>query len=321
MLGGPGNDLIRAGRGQALVSGDDGDDGLIDAYSQDSDCEQNLPPLGPNLGFPDRRCVKTGPIPVWYDFEDMWSGGPGNDLILGGAANDLISGDEGDDHLSGGPGGDAVSGGDGNDVCDGGEGDADTNSGEGYLPRDDCEQMTGFEPFGDPVIPTFPMPPTCDSEADPAGYEECLHSRVYLTRADWSPKILDVSGGEGNVDLDLSFTDPNASLPPPCDSCMDYPYITDVEVMLRSDAGTEWPNWGRPWIIDCRLPYHSRVATWSCSSQIPFNSGSAGTWKLDTIKVIFARGLFWSLYTEADLANPTLFPETFADPHATVVTG
>ncbi|ETD81921.1 Hint domain-containing protein [Rhodobacter capsulatus] len=83
LVGGAGNDSIRAGAGNDTVTGNAGND-TIDGGAGN----------------------------------DRLSGNDGNDLILGGAGNDTLDGGAGDDTLAGGAGADSITGGSGMDYAD-----------------------------------------------------------------------------------------------------------------------------------------------------------------------------------------------------------
>ena len=96
VIGGGGNDIIKAGKGNDRVFGNGGND-----------------------------AIETG------DGSDVINGGKGNDRIYSGRQNDTISGDSGNDYLNGGKGKDIISGGLGSDTLDGGLGDDQLEGGAG----------------------------------------------------------------------------------------------------------------------------------------------------------------------------------------------
>lgn len=106
ILGGDGDDEIRAGAGDDVVLAGDGDD------------------LVGSGGGDDRISGGAG-----HDYlsgregEDRLAGGSGVDTIYGGAGGDRLSGGDGDDYLDGGRGADTLDGGRGDDVLSGGGGD------------------------------------------------------------------------------------------------------------------------------------------------------------------------------------------------------
>ena len=157
--GNEGDDTIRFGGGHDRVNGDEDDDLLVDAYSQETDCVHTD---ADDSGHPDRQCYprSCGPFMpptcvMWEPFDDYMYGDDGNDRVFGGDADDFVIGDDtvegkrGDDELRGGGGSDGLVGGPGDDTCDGGPGDADYNGlfgpfetgGQPY----DCERMSGME--------------------------------------------------------------------------------------------------------------------------------------------------------------------------------
>lgn len=165
--GGPGNDELLLGRGHDWAFGGDGDDLIIDAYSAQDECDDDIPPLGFDPGtVPDRRCyLPCRPLScgawnptatIYESWEDSLLGEDGADRVIGGNGPDAVSGTNGTENggtdpdvLSGGPGGDALTGGPGHDLCDGGSGDTDVNgwgppySTGGITP--DCEEHRNLE--------------------------------------------------------------------------------------------------------------------------------------------------------------------------------
>jgi serralysin len=115
LIGGAGNDGIAAGAGNDSLDGGDGDDTLLGQAGDDT--------ISGGLGrdFIDGGdgidTVNAG------DANDLINGGNGNDIINGDAGNDSIYGDAGNDVIDGGAGDDDLSGGNDNDTITGGAGD------------------------------------------------------------------------------------------------------------------------------------------------------------------------------------------------------
>ncbi len=115
LIGGAGDDGIAAGAGNDSVDGGDGDDTLLGQAGDDT--------VSGGLGadFIDAGdgidTVNAG------DANDLINGGNGNDVINGDAGNDSIYGDAGNDVIDGGAGDDDLSGGNDNDTITGGIGD------------------------------------------------------------------------------------------------------------------------------------------------------------------------------------------------------
>jgi serralysin len=113
LTGGTGADGIAAGAGNDSLDGGDGDDTLLGQAGDDT--------ISGGLGrdFIDGGdgidTINAG------DDNDLINGGSGNDIINGEDDNDSIFGDAGDDVIDGGFGDDDLSGGDGNDTINGGE--------------------------------------------------------------------------------------------------------------------------------------------------------------------------------------------------------
>ncbi|MEY4255765.1 MAG: hypothetical protein RLZZ141_992, partial [Pseudomonadota bacterium] len=115
LIGGAGDDGIAAGVGNDSLDGGAGDDTLLGQAGDDI--------LSGGIGrdFIDGGdgidTVNAG------DANDLINGGNGNDLINGDAGNDSIYGDAGNDVIDGGAGDDDLSGGNDNDTITGGAGD------------------------------------------------------------------------------------------------------------------------------------------------------------------------------------------------------
>jgi Ca2+-binding RTX toxin-like protein len=115
LIGGAGDDGIAAGAGNDSLDGGDGDDTLLGQAGDDT--------ISGGLGadFIDAGdgidTVNAG------DANDLINGGNGNDMINGDAGNDSIYGDAGNDVIDGGAGDDDLSGGNDNDTITGGAGD------------------------------------------------------------------------------------------------------------------------------------------------------------------------------------------------------
>ena len=115
LIGGAGDDGIAAGAGNDSLDGGDGDDTLLGQAGDDT--------ISGGIGrdFIDGGdgvdTVNAG------DGNDVINGGNGNDIINGDAGNDSIYGDAGNDVIDGGAGDDDLSGGNDNDTITGGAGD------------------------------------------------------------------------------------------------------------------------------------------------------------------------------------------------------
>lgn len=105
ILGTPGDDIIRSGRGDDVVCGGGGDDTLI---------------LGPGNDLGDGG-----------DGDDTVLGRDGTDTLFGGRGDDIIRGSRGPDQADGGTGKDVVVGGAGDDELDGGPQDDRIRGGGG----------------------------------------------------------------------------------------------------------------------------------------------------------------------------------------------
>jgi len=115
LIGGAGDDGIAAGAGNDSLDGGDGDDTLLGQAGDDTISGG----LGRDFidGGDGNDTINAG------DANDLINGGNGNDIINGDAGNDSIYGDAGNDIIDGGAGDDDLSGGDGNDTINGGAGD------------------------------------------------------------------------------------------------------------------------------------------------------------------------------------------------------
>jgi serralysin len=115
LIGGSGNDGLAGGAGNDSLNGGDGDDTLLGQAGDDT--------IGGGIGrdFMDggdgTDTINAG------DANDLINGGNGNDIINGDAGNDSIYGDAGNDVIDGGAGDDDLSGGNDNDTITGGIGD------------------------------------------------------------------------------------------------------------------------------------------------------------------------------------------------------
>ena len=99
LIGGRGDDVLRGGQGDDYLSGDRGDDQLFGGTGDDK--------LIGGSGN-DQLFGRSG--------NDRLYGGSGDDLLMGGRGNDYLSGDSGDDVLIGGSGDDKLVGGSGDDL-------------------------------------------------------------------------------------------------------------------------------------------------------------------------------------------------------------
>ncbi|SDJ24653.1 Hint domain-containing protein [Lutimaribacter saemankumensis] len=136
-----GDDTVDAGLGDDEVFGGDGDDSIDGNAGDDvlrgQDGDDTI--LG---GEGDDR-IDGG------DGDDLGDGGAGDDtvvgrdgddIVYGGDGNDFVTGDDGDDSVFGGAGNDLLLGGDGNDTIDGGDDDNIDRAAGG----DDADLFTGF---------------------------------------------------------------------------------------------------------------------------------------------------------------------------------
>jgi Ca2+-binding RTX toxin-like protein len=115
LIGGSGDDGIAAGAGNDSLDGGDGDDTLLGQAGDDTisgGLGQDFIDAGDGIDT-----VNAG------DANDLINGGNGNDIINGEAGNDSIYGDAGNDIIDGGAGDDDLSGGNDNDTITGGFGD------------------------------------------------------------------------------------------------------------------------------------------------------------------------------------------------------
>lgn len=119
--GGAGNDFLGGSAYADTLIGDSGNDGLAGGAGNDSldggDGDDTL------LGQAGDDTISGG---IGRDFMD---GGDGADTINAGDANDLINGGNGSDIINGDAGNDSIYGDAGNDVIDGGAGDDDLSGG------------------------------------------------------------------------------------------------------------------------------------------------------------------------------------------------
>ena len=123
LIGGAGDDAIAGGAGNDTIGGGDGDDTLLGQAGDDTISG------GTGRDFIDggdgNDTINAG------DANDWINGGNGNDLINGDGGNDTIYGDAGNDIINGGDGNDEIYGGDGNDTITGGAGDDRISGGAG----------------------------------------------------------------------------------------------------------------------------------------------------------------------------------------------
>jgi Ca2+-binding RTX toxin-like protein len=115
LIGRAGNDGIAAGAGNDSLYGGDGDDTLLGQAGDDTISGG----IGRDFidGGDGNDTVNAG------DANDLINGGNGNDIIDGDTGNDSIFGDAGSDVIDGGAGDDELSGGNDNDTITGGAGD------------------------------------------------------------------------------------------------------------------------------------------------------------------------------------------------------
>ncbi|MFT6556759.1 FecR domain-containing protein [Sneathiella sp.] len=130
--GGAGSDVVFAGEGSDTVFGGSGYDRLD--YS-DSDQGIQVDYVGSGAGtvndgtgidlFASIEAI-TG-----SDYDDLFNGADGFDVMMGGAGDDTLNGGSGNDDLKGGVGHDVLNGGDDNDSLTGGSGLDTMNGGDG----------------------------------------------------------------------------------------------------------------------------------------------------------------------------------------------
>ena len=137
IVGTPGDDVIHAGNGGALVFGLGGNDIIYGGNGKD--------------------CLV---------------GGDGNDALIGGNGKDVLLGGDGDDTLYGGGDGDVIEGGNGKDLIDGGDG-TDACYGTKKDTFVNCETSStkvGLQPLPPlpaPTLDTQSVPPTSDPSPSP----------------------------------------------------------------------------------------------------------------------------------------------------------
>ena len=123
LIGGTGDDRIAAGGGDDRLEGGTGDDTLLGQAGDDA--------IGGGAG---RDFIDGGDGTDTLnggEGNDWFNGGNGNDVINADAGNDTIYGDAGNDLIDGGDGNDEIYGGDGNDTITGREGDDRISGGAG----------------------------------------------------------------------------------------------------------------------------------------------------------------------------------------------
>ncbi|MRU15509.1 hypothetical protein FDP25_08720 [Roseovarius sp. A21] len=141
MVGGTGNDFIRADAGEDTIEGGAGNDSLVAGSGSDlvrgGPGDDNIPgkagndtiygddgndQLGGSDGFDLIFGGEGHDLAGGGDQNDTMDAGPGDDWFSGGWGNDIVRGNTGDDKLAGSYDDDWVYGGDGNDSLGGGEG-------------------------------------------------------------------------------------------------------------------------------------------------------------------------------------------------------
>jgi Ca2+-binding RTX toxin-like protein len=132
MDGGPGDDYLQAGGGDAVLLGGAGNDKLIGGWGDDelrggSGNDYLSGGWGDDQLYGGAGDDKL----VGGDGDDVIRGGSGNDYLDGGSGNDQLYGGTGDDRLYGGSGNDVLRGGDGNDYLDGSSGNDQLFGGSG----------------------------------------------------------------------------------------------------------------------------------------------------------------------------------------------
>lgn len=114
LLGGDGNDTLRGNAGNDFLDGGQGNDGLSGALGN-----------------------------------DVITGAAGDDTLFGGAGSDVLDGGEGSDTAIGGDGADTVTGGDGVDVLAGSSGDGNPTGDSVIGDPAEIDEMFQFDPLPD----------------------------------------------------------------------------------------------------------------------------------------------------------------------------
>ncbi len=167
LIGGNGNDLMRAGYGKDLVDGGAGSDTVSYNYrglksgtivgnvriSLDGIADDGETNEGDNV-LPNVENAITG------SGHDTLIGNAADNILSGGAGNDVIQGQDGNDVLDGGAGTDNLAGGKGDDIFVNADGTADTvdgGDGDDFAQRDTVtDKTTSIEFIYDPSAPTAP---------------------------------------------------------------------------------------------------------------------------------------------------------------------
>ncbi|MEM1225563.1 MAG: calcium-binding protein [Planctomycetota bacterium] len=132
-----GNDILVGGTGSDRLSGGDGDDAILgdQRFADESDASDGPPVLSSS---PFLAALRSGSapeieteVPVDPTFDDVMTGGDGDDWIWGMQGDDHLVGGAGDDVLRGGQGRDRLRGNDGEDLLVGGDGRDDLRGGRG----------------------------------------------------------------------------------------------------------------------------------------------------------------------------------------------
>lgn len=114
VVGGPGDDVLRTGRGHDRVYGDETDGTGTGVDFIETGAGHDTVTAGSGGSYVD---AGAGSDEVTVAGGSNWvRGGAGNDVLLGGAGNDLLQGGAGKDLLAGGAGADRLDGGVGNDI-------------------------------------------------------------------------------------------------------------------------------------------------------------------------------------------------------------
>ena len=209
-----GDDTIDAGAGDDSLSGGDGNDLLIGGPGADmlkgGAGEDTISYMGSAMGVSinlragtasggDAEGDELGEMienVMGSMYDDMLSGGRGNNKLWGLGGNDELNGDRGMDALFGGAGDDSLDGGDGNDTLNGGSGADELTGGGGDDTASYAGSMMGVtvrlhasqamggdaegDTWGDTVTVDYDNP---DKEADPEDrvLQETVPDIVHLT--------------------------------------------------------------------------------------------------------------------------------------------
>lgn len=120
LLGGDGDDILKASRGDNILQGDAGDDSLTAGTGDDV--------LDGGAGDDTLTGGRAGGLLMGGAGNDTLRALRGDTVLQGGAGNDTLTGGRGNDELHGGDGSDTLDGSVGTDTLDGGRGNDTLNS-------------------------------------------------------------------------------------------------------------------------------------------------------------------------------------------------